>query len=103
MDQRTNDITEAPTLDDVAGRLPDADPRSAAGVGGGVGDLPGSGVPDLAADLAAELTADMSPAEVLEATRRHVERLAALDPADVVGPAGEIAEVLGRLIEEDDH
>ena len=36
-------------------------------------------------------------------TRRHVERIAELDPADVVGPAAEIAEVLGRLIEEDER
>jgi hypothetical protein len=95
MDQRTNDTTEAPTLDDATEGRNVADRRP----GGGVADGPGSGIPELAAGL----TADMSPGEVLEATRRHVERLAALDPADVVGPAGEIAEVLGRLIEEDDH
>ena len=55
------------------------------------------------AALADELTDDMSAAEVLEATRRHVERISELDPADVVGPAAEIAQVLGRLIEEDEH
>lgn len=95
MDQRTNDITEAAMLEDVAPAAPDSESGAPASVV--VGDAAA------AAGLVDELTDDMSAAEVLDVTRRHVERIAELDPADVVGPAAEIAEVLGRLIEEDER
>ncbi len=39
-----------------------------------------------------------APAE-LDALRRRIEELVALDPADAAAPASEIAEALGELLE----
>lgn len=49
--------------------------------------------------LADILTTD----DELAAALTEIERLAALDPADVVEPAAAIAETLGRLLEEEER
>jgi hypothetical protein len=50
-----------------------------------------------------EIETDMAFEDVLAAARRRIEALDGLDPADIVVPAAEITEVLGRLIEEDER
>lgn len=64
----------------------------------------GETVPSEPADAGvADARATGDGAEVLEAIRRRVDGLDGLDPAEMVGPAAEIADALGRLIEEDDR
>lgn len=97
MEPTSNDRTGDPPGE------PDTSAHHTADVVAGDVVAPDAVTGDAAPGLLDELSDDMAPDEVLAVVGRHVEGLVDMDPAAVVRPAGDIAEVLGRLIEEDDH